>query len=50
MKLYVVRHGETETNVLRLICGKRECNLTKKGIKQAKELKEKLKNIDFDNC
>ena len=48
LKLYVLRHGETDTNILKLICGKSECDLTKAGIKQAKEVKEKLKDTNFD--
>ncbi len=47
MKLYVLRHGETETNILKLICGKSECNLTRTGMDQAREVKQKLKDVDF---
>lgn len=48
MKLYVMRHGETITNTIHLISGNKETELTKKGIKQAKEAKKSLENIDFD--
>ena len=48
MKLYVMRHGETLPNTMHLITGKQECDLTKNGIKQAKEVKEKFHNINFD--
>jgi broad specificity phosphatase PhoE len=45
---YIVRHGETEWNVARIIQGQQESNLTKKGIEQAGEAAQKLKNIQFD--
>lgn len=48
MKLYIMRHGETTTNVAHLICGKKECDLTVNGILQAREVGEKLKDIKFD--
>ncbi len=48
MKLYVLRHGETDTNAFKMICGKRECDLTKDGINQAREVKKKLAGINFD--
>lgn len=46
--IYVARHGETEWNVKGLIQGHSDSNLTKNGIKQAKNLGRELKNIDFD--
>jgi len=48
MKLYVMRHGETITNTMHLISGNKEADLTKKGITQAKQAKEFLKNTHFD--
>lgn len=48
MKLYVMRHGETITNTMHLISGNKEADLTKRGIKQAKEAKKHLQDIDFD--
>ena len=48
MKLYVVRHGETVANILKKVSGDEESPLTNKGRNQAKELSEKLKNINFD--
>lgn len=38
MKLYVTRHGETDYNEKRLVCGQIEATLTDKGIAQAKSL------------
>ncbi|MFA5532162.1 MAG: histidine phosphatase family protein [Candidatus Shapirobacteria bacterium] len=53
MKLILVRHGEVEANVQKLILGANESKLTQKGIKQieklGKELKEKYK-IDMIFC
>ena len=46
--LYVARHGETEWNVKGLIQGHSDSNLTKNGIKQAKNLGKELKSIKFD--
>lgn len=48
MKLYIMRHGETTTNIKHLISGKEECDLTTNGILQAREAGEKLKDIHFD--
>lgn len=49
MKIYLVRHGESESNAKGII-GSLETGLTEKGIAQAKELGEKLskENIPFD--
>ena len=38
MKLYFVRHGETEWNVKKKIQGKTDIPLNENGIRQAKEL------------
>lgn len=46
--IYLVRHGETEWNVKKLIQGQTDIPLNKKGEKQAKELAEKLRHIKFD--
>ena len=46
--IYVVRHGETDWNNKKLIMGRRNEPLNEKGIRQAKETKEKLKDIDLD--
>lgn len=44
MKLYFVRHGETEWNVLKKIQGKTDIPLNENGRKQARELAEKFVN------
>lgn len=46
--IYVARHGETEWNVKGLIQGHSDSNLTKNGIKQAKNLGRELKSINFE--
>ena len=46
--VYIVRHGETEWNIKRLLQGHSDSPLTKLGKQQAKELRKKLQNINFD--
>ncbi|MFA6076953.1 MAG: histidine phosphatase family protein [Candidatus Paceibacterota bacterium] len=46
--LYLVRHGETEWNVKNINQGQSESYLTERGIEQAKETAERLKDIKFD--
>lgn len=48
MKLYVVRHGEVQSNVEKIISGWNDEELTQKGIEQANEMRSKLKSIPFD--
>jgi broad specificity phosphatase PhoE len=48
MTLYVVRHGETNENINKLMIGHQDTLLNEKGISQALEVKEKLKGISFD--
>lgn len=45
---YIIRHGETEWNASHRIQGQLDSPLTQKGLTQAKETGEKLKNIHFD--
>ena len=47
MKVYIVRHGEVPHNALKQYNNQDE-DLTEKGIKQAKELREKIKTINYD--
>lgn len=46
--IYLVRHGEVEWNVKKLVLGQTDLALTEKGIKQAEKLKNKLRSIKFD--
>lgn len=48
MKIYAVRHGETEINNKGMINGRNTIGLNPKGIMQAKKAGLKLTNIDFD--
>ena len=48
MKLYVVRHGQTDKNVLGLVQGDTESDLTEKGREEAKALQELVKSLDVD--
>ena len=47
MKVYIVRNGQVPHNTLKQYNNQNE-DLTEVGIKQAEELKEKIKNIDYD--
>lgn len=49
LKIYIVRHGQTNSNLKRVydeIASDEDIN--ENGIEQAKEVSEKIKNIDFD--
>lgn len=48
MKLIIVRHGETEENVKRIIQGQTHGTLSKKGQEQARKVGEHLKNEKID--
>lgn len=47
MKVYIVRHGEVPHNALKQYNTEDE-DLTEKGIAQAKNLREKIKELEFD--
>ena len=47
MKLFLVRHGQTEANLNQLYVGQGESKLTELGIQQAKNLAPVLENIEF---
>ena len=47
LKLYIVRHGQTEWNVLEKFQGQLNSPLTPEGIEKVKKTAEKLKNIKF---
>ncbi len=48
MKLYVVRHGQTDQNVLGLVQGDTESDLTEKGREEAKALQELVESLNID--
>ncbi len=48
MKLYLVRHGETENNKRHFFSGWSETPLSEKGIEDAKEAGKTLKEIPYD--
>ena len=48
MKLYVVRHGQTEWNILKKMQDSVDIPLNEKSKEQAYETKSNLENIDFD--
>ncbi len=47
MKLYIARHGQTQANVVHLFNGRNQGDLTEYGVEQAKELVEKIKELDI---
>ena len=47
MNLYVVRHGQTDWNIQGLVQGTTDINLNSTGIKQANQVAEQLKDINF---
>ena len=48
LQLYLVRHGETEANLNRIVAGQSEFPLTDLGIQQSKALGHALENISFN--
>lgn len=48
MKLYIVRHGQTDWNIQHKAQGRTDIPLNETGIKQAKSLCDKIKDIKFD--
>lgn len=50
MKLYIIRHGQTDWNLEGKAQGQVDVPLNDTGINQARELKEKLASYDFDVC
>ena len=48
MKVYIIRHGESETNLAKRWTGWHDVHLTEKGRSDAKRVGELLKSISFD--
>ena len=48
MRLYIVRHGETKRNIERRLSGGEEVPLNERGIRQAIQTRDYLKEVDFD--
>lgn len=48
MKLYIVRHCQTEANVNHLFNGRNERDLTEFGVEQANSLADRMKTISID--
>ena len=47
MKIYLIRHGQTDSN-LNKIYSSEEIDINSNGIRQAKEVREVIKNISYD--
>lgn len=50
IKLYIVRHGQTDWNVQKLLQGTTDIELNDEGIKQAEELSKKIDLDKIDIC
>ena len=48
MKLYVIRHGNTDSNALHVLNGKLDEDINDKGINQALEAAKIVKDLDID--
>ena len=48
MKIYLVRHGETDWNQAGLLQGQTDIALNAQGLEQAREAAERLKEVPFD--
>ena len=48
MKIYLVRHGETDWNQAGLLQGQADIALNAQGLEQAREAAERLKEVPFD--
>lgn len=50
MRIYLARHGQTDWNLEHKAQGRTDIPLNKTGVKQAEELRERIKDLDFDVC
>ena len=50
MRIYVVRHGEIQTNIEGIVNAQNDLELTSNGIQQCKEIRDKYRHISFDVC
>lgn len=50
MKIYTLRHGETDANKQGVSAGLLDTNLNTTGVKQALRIKRQLKGVHFDRC
>ncbi len=51
MKIYLVRHAETDANQNHIMQGRSQnLQINENGVRKAKELKEKLKSVPFTIC
>ena len=48
VKLYLVRHGQTEDNVKQILQGQMPGQLTQKGVREAERLCERMKEVPID--
>ena len=48
MNLYIVRHGQTDGNVYKIMDGIRDIDLNETGIEQAKLTRDEIKDVKFD--
>lgn len=48
MRVYVIRHGESESNLKKIWSGQFDAKLTEKGKEDAKKVGEVLKGVSFD--
>ncbi|MBP5204742.1 histidine phosphatase family protein, partial [Candidatus Saccharibacteria bacterium] len=47
MKIYVVRHGETNSNLAGIVSGRSDEELNENGIKQAQDINLKIADMKF---
>lgn len=48
MKLYIMRHGEVELNVKKLLNGRNDSELTKTGILETEGKRREVRKLDID--